>query len=194
MSQISAVITSPTRTRLLDAAAQLFYTDGVNVGVEALCRAAGVSKRTMYQLFDSKEELLAACLARSVPGYLAALLPETDANLSPRDRVLHVFERLEEVIADPSFRGCPYVSAAMEIKAPEHPARVVARSFHDTLTEYFRTAMAEGNAADPEILAKQLTMVHDGATARAVVQVEASPGLTVAAATVLLDHAGVGTE
>ncbi|MBO0984691.1 TetR/AcrR family transcriptional regulator [Rathayibacter sp. SD072] len=183
-----------TRTRLLDAAAELFYSQGVHVGVDALCRAAGVSKRSMYQLFDSKEELLAASLARSVPGYLAALLPAPELELPPRERVMHVFERLEAVVADPAFRGCPYVSAAMEIKEPEHPARVVARGFHDTLTEYFRTAVVRAGVVDSEVLAKQLTMVHDGVTARAVVQAAPTPGLAAATASVLLDHAGVGAR
>ena len=50
------------RQRLLEAAATLTYRDGVNIGVEALCKAAGVSKRSMYQLFESKDELLAASL------------------------------------------------------------------------------------------------------------------------------------
>lgn len=181
-----------TRTRLLDAAAHLFYDQGVHIGVEALCRRAGVSKRSMYQLFESKDDLLAASLERSVPGYLALLLPTDDPQLSPRQLVLHVFERLEVVIADPSFRGCPYVSASMELKSPEHPARVVARRFHDSLTAFFSAALSETETPDRELVAKQLTLVHDGATARAVVQGALGPGLAVATASALLDHAGIG--
>ncbi|KAA1397789.1 TetR/AcrR family transcriptional regulator [Aeromicrobium ginsengisoli] len=194
MPAVAADEISPTQTRLLDAAAELFYTDGVNVGVDALCRAAGVSKRSMYQFFDSKDDLLAASLARGVPGYLATLFPRPGSALTPRERVLYVFERLEQVIADPSFRGCPYVSAAMEVKSPEHPARLVARGFHNTLTEYFRAAVTAGSATDPHLLAKQLTIVHDGASARAVVQSEATPGLALATATALLDQAHIGAS
>lgn len=180
-----------TRARLLDAAADLFYSEGIGVGVEALCRAAGVSKRSMYQLFTSKEDLLAASLARSVPGYLASLLPGPELHLTPARRVLHVFEQLEKVIADPGFRGCPYVSAATEIKSAEHPARVVARRFHDQLTEYFRAAVADGGAAEPDFLAMQLTLVHDGAAARAVVQGAPTPGLALVTAEGLLSSAGL---
>lgn len=64
-----------TKDRLLDAAAELFYRDGVSIGVEALCRTAGVSKRSMYQLFASKDEVLAASLARQLPAYEAQLAP-----------------------------------------------------------------------------------------------------------------------
>src|SRR5919109_3168182 len=85
-----------TRDRLLDAAAELFYREGVGVGVEALCRAAGVSKRSMYQLFDSKDEVVAASLERSAPAYQAFLVPPADDGRPPRARILHVFERLED--------------------------------------------------------------------------------------------------
>ena len=182
---------SPTRTRLLDAAAELFYNDGVSAGVEHLCRVAGVSKRSMYQLFDSKDELIAASLARSIPGYLSQLISDTDESLEPRTRIMLVFERLEHVIVDPSFRGCPYVSAAMELKSESHPARLVARQFHTTLTNYFYQAAADGGARNPLLVAQQLTMIHDGATARAVVQDLPSPGLSVATAGTLLDCAGL---
>src|SRR3954447_15420228 len=89
------------RDRLLDAAAELFYRDGVSVGVDTLCRAAGVSKRSMYQLFDSKDEVVAASLERSAPTYQALLLPPADDGRPPRARILHVFERLEEFSATP---------------------------------------------------------------------------------------------
>lgn len=64
-----------TRDRLLDAATELFSREGVHIGVEALCRTAGVSKRSMYQLFGSKDEVLAAGLERRAPEYASALLP-----------------------------------------------------------------------------------------------------------------------
>lgn len=189
MTAVDLALGTSTRTRLLDAAAELFYAEGVGVGVAALCEAAGVSKRSMYQLFDSKEELLAASLARSVPGYLASLLPASGAVTSSREQILSVFERLEAVIAAPGFRGCPYVTVATEVKAPEHPARAVAQEFHDTLTAHFRAAAQGLSVLDPDLLAQQLTLVHDGATARAVVHGVPTPGLAHATATALVDAA-----
>jgi len=169
----------------------MFYAEGVSVGVDALCRTAGVSKRSMYQLFDSKDELLAASLERSVPGYLAALLPTPQTPADPVAQILHVFRQLEGVVADPTFRGCPYVGVATEVKAPEHPVRVVARRFHDQLTEFFRDAAVRAGAAHPHLLSQQLTMVHDGITARAVVQGGPTPGLGIATATALLFADGI---
>ncbi|WP_327097538.1 TetR/AcrR family transcriptional regulator [Nocardia vinacea] len=76
--------TASTRDRLLDAAAQLFYEHGVHVGVDTLCRAAGVSKRSMYKLFANKDELVAASLERAAPDHELALLPAADDCRSPR--------------------------------------------------------------------------------------------------------------
>lgn len=180
-----------TRDRLLDTAAQLFYEQGVHIGVDALCKAAGVSKRSMYKLFDSKDELVAASLERIAPGYQAALLPADDDNRSPRERILHVFQRLEYLEPVQDFRGCPYVAAAVQLKSPDHPASVIARRQKDGLTSYFQYEAERGGAHDPVQLARQLTLVFDGASARSVVQAHDLDGLAVATATALLDAAGI---
>jgi AcrR family transcriptional regulator len=190
----SAPAPSPTRDRLLDAAAQLFYRDGVHVGVEALCRTAGVSKRSMYQLFGSKDEVIAASLERAAPGLHAAMLPPEGGGGSPRERMLHVFRSLEQFADDEDYRGCPFVAAAVELKAPEHPASVVARTYKDALTAFFRAEAERGGAADPDLLARQLTVVFDGSSARAVVQGRGIDGLAVATAVALMDAADLSRD
>jgi AcrR family transcriptional regulator len=183
--------TSP-RDRLLDAAAQLVYRDGVSVGVEALCRAAGVSKRSMYQLFDSKDEMLAASLGRRVPWYEALLTPADGAAGTPRERILYVFEQVARASADPEYRGCPFLAVLVELKDPEHPASRVARGMKEALQDVFRTGAEQGGARDPELLARQLMLVFDGASARAGARVEhLDDGLATATVTALLDAAGV---
>ncbi|MEV6339764.1 TetR/AcrR family transcriptional regulator [Nocardia vinacea] len=188
---IPPVASGSTRDRLLDAAAQLFYEQGVHIGVDALCKAAGVSKRSMYQLFNSKDELVAASLERIAPDYQAALLP-ADGVGSPRERILHVFQRLEYLEPVQDFRGCPYVAAAVQLKSPEHPGSLVARRHKDGLTSFFQYEAERGGAPDPVLLARQLTLVFDGASARSVVQAHDLDGLAVATAATLLDVAGVG--
>lgn len=161
------------------------------MGVEALCRAAGVSKRSMYQLFASKDELVAASLERSAPDYQAALLPAADDGRSPRARILHVFERLEYLEPAHGFLGCPFVAAAVQLKSPEHPASVVARRQKDGLTSFFQYEAERGGAPDPVQLARQLTIVFDGASAESVVHARDLDGLAVTTAAALLDAAGV---
>ncbi|MFF7679939.1 TetR/AcrR family transcriptional regulator [Actinacidiphila glaucinigra] len=188
---MTAAATAPTRERLLDAAAGLFYREGVNIGIEALCRAAGVSKRSMYQLFTSKDDVLAASLDRAGSGYLSGLLPAPDADLPPRDRIMHVFKQLESLSASPDYLGCPFLATAFELKDSEHPASVVARRYKDALTDFFREEARRGGAHDPDLLAHQLTVVFDGCSARSMTQARSLGGLATATATALLDAAGV---
>ncbi|MEU5694049.1 TetR/AcrR family transcriptional regulator [Actinosynnema sp. NPDC020468] len=178
-----------TRDRLLEAAADLLYREGVNVGVDALCKAAGVSKRSMYLLFEDKDALIAASLDRSGPRYTAALLPPGGG--TPRERVLHVFRRVQEVTADPEHRGCPLVATAVELKDPLHPASAVARRHKATMTEFFRAEAAAAGVPDPDLLATQLTFVFDGATTWSVVRAEPLADQAVTTAATLLDAAGL---
>ncbi|MEV7320027.1 TetR/AcrR family transcriptional regulator [Streptomyces sp. NPDC093970] len=182
------------RDRLLEAAAELFYRDGVSVGVEALCRSAGVSKRSMYQLFDSKDEMLAASLERRRPWYEAQLTPAEGDGVpaTPRERVLYVFERLEKGSAAPGYQGCPYLAVLVELKDPEHPASLVARSVKDRLEGFFREQAEEGGAADPAVLARQLMLVFDGASARAGARIERlDDGLASGTAAALMRAGGM---
>ncbi|MGW7378166.1 TetR/AcrR family transcriptional regulator [Streptomyces sp. NPDC054794] len=181
------------RERLLDAAGELFYTEGVSIGVEALCRAAGVSKRSMYQLFDSKEAVLAASLERRVPWYESQFsLPDPQA-ATPRERIMNVFEVLEKASVEPGYHGCPYLAVLVELKDPDHPAREVARTVKRRLEALFRAEAEQGGAHDPALLARQLVLVFDGASARAGSGVERlDDGLATKTAAALLDAAGVG--
>jgi AcrR family transcriptional regulator len=179
------------RERLLDAAGELFYRDGVNIGVDALCKAAGVSKKSMYQLFRSKDELIAESLASVGPSYQQALEPGIDDGSSPRERILTIFRKQDGLTAGDSFFGCPFVSTAFELKNPEHPGSVVARHFKQRLTDFFLGELLAAGVEDPDGLAVQLTMVFDGASARAVVRAQALGGVGIKMAETLLDAAGV---
>ncbi|MFE7764404.1 TetR/AcrR family transcriptional regulator [Streptomyces sp. NPDC057438] len=179
------------RERLLEAAATLTYRDGVGVGVEALCKAAGVSKRSMYQLFESKDELLAASLKERASTYVATLLPAADDGRSPRQRILHVFEQVESQARAPEFRGCRYLAVQIELKDQSHPASRVARRVKADLTAFFRGEAARGGAGDPGLLARQLSLVFDGASARAGIQADDLTGVVAPIVITLLDTAGV---
>ena len=179
------------RDRLLEAAAALAYRDGVGIGVEALCKAAGVSKRSMYQMFTSKDELLAASLERSAAASGGGLVPPADSPLPPRARILYVFERLQEQALLPAYKGCPYLAMQVELKDSEHPASVVGRRVKHDLEMFFRREAEQGGAADPEFLGRQLILVFDGASARAGIRADDVQGLATVMVGTLLDAAGV---
>ncbi|MFG2576709.1 TetR/AcrR family transcriptional regulator [Streptomyces sp. NPDC048481] len=177
------------RERLLEAAATLTYRDGVGIGVDALCKAAGVSKRSMYQLFESKDELLAASLEERAAAYAATLLPPADDGRPPRERIMHVFDQLVTQAGEPGFQGCRYLAVQVELKDQNHPASRVAHRVKESLTAFFRGEAERGGAGDPDLLARQLILVFDGASARAGIRADTPEGLIAPTVTVLLDAA-----
>ncbi|WP_238017973.1 TetR/AcrR family transcriptional regulator [Dactylosporangium sp. AC04546] len=178
------------RERLLSTAAELFYSEGIGaVGVEKLCQTAGVSKRTMYQLFDTKSDLVAEALRTHGPRTVEGYFPPDDAGLTPRERILHVFERLEDDAGRPGFHGCPFVNTSVELHDPSHRASTVALHFKRLLESYFERLAQQLDAPDPEVLAAQLTAVFDGCSVRAVMRAAPLDGLAVRTAAALLDAA-----
>jgi AcrR family transcriptional regulator len=179
------------RERLIDAAGELFYLEGVHVGVDAVCKTARVSKKSMYQLFRSKDALIAESLTTVGVEFLAALVPDGSDERSPRERILHLFERQDQMSELKDFRGCPFVNTATELKQPDHPGSVVARAFKQQMTDFFRTEATAAGIVDPATLAAQLTMVFDGASARAVVRAQPLEGVGVAMASAMLSASGL---
>jgi AcrR family transcriptional regulator len=183
---------APTRDRLLQAASELFYREGtVAVGVDRICQQAQVSKRSMYQLFATKDELAAAALRASGEHLLPQYLPGENDPRSPREQIIAVFEWLDAASATEEYAGCPFVNTATELKDRDHPASVVARDYKDQLTGFFERRAREAGAREPELLAQQLTIVFDGCGSRVVVTGNALDGLAVATATAIIDAAAL---
>jgi AcrR family transcriptional regulator len=168
------------RERILSASQQLFRDQGINcTGMDQLCAVAGVSKRTLYQHFAGKDELIAEYLRRFDPDILPEVFDRTD--LTPRERLLAVFE-----IHAPL---CPFIGAAVEIQDPDHPARLLARDYKKAFAARLADAAREAGAIDPERLGEQLALLLDGASARSRV-LDADTFATAAdIAVVLVDNA-----
>lgn len=181
---------SSTRDRLLAATWDLTYRDGVGIGIEALCSEAGVSKRSLYQLFASKDALLAASLEWGVASYMAEFLPPGEDG-APRRRIQHVFDQVESHAASPDYLGCRYLAAQVELKDVDHPASVVAREVKAHLTSFFRAEAVAGGSQDPDLLARQLSLLFDGASVRAGIRADHLRGLVGPTVALLLDAAGV---
>jgi AcrR family transcriptional regulator len=185
------VVTS-ARTRLLDAAGDLFYRYGVTaIGVDTVSAAAGVSKRSLYQHFGSKDELVAAALSARSPAILARWLPQRPTRSSPRANILAVFTALHAFSADPEFRGCPFVNVATELPDATHPARAVALAGKQHLRDYFHGQAARAGATNPDTLADHLMMIFDGAIAQVLVGLDTDTAAATGAAEILLDVSGV---
>jgi AcrR family transcriptional regulator len=184
------------RRKLLDVAAALFYREGVGaIGVDRISAEAGVSKRSLYQHFASKDALVAAALADFGPAILERYVPvDDDDAISPRQKILGAFDALGGWSRTPDFRGCPFLNVSTELADPHHPARAVARDYKLRLLRYFTHQARIGRADRPETLAEQLLMVFDGAISRAVMDCAPVPGSARAAAEILLDAHGLSAD
>ncbi|RNM12088.1 TetR/AcrR family transcriptional regulator [Nocardioides pocheonensis] len=174
------------RARLIAAAERLFYAEGIHaVGVDRLCAEAGVSKRSLYQHFGGKDDVVTAMVQARADEFGRQL---TGENRSPRGRVLVVFEALDRGSEAPDFHGCPFVGAVTELKDRDHPAARLAREQKNRLTEYFQAALIDGGARDPGLLAPQLTLIFDGASAHAMMHFGSTPATRQAVETLLSAH------
>jgi AcrR family transcriptional regulator len=168
--------------RVLAAADKLFYSQGIRaVGVDAVAAEAGVSKRTLYNHYPSKDDLIAAYLQ----GRFRHIAP---SDAPARGQILGAFDYLERRFAEAGFRGCPYVNAVTEIGDPEHPAVSIAIQFKEQRRLWFRALLERLRTKNADALATQLQILFEGALA--AMMVRGDPSLARAArnaAEVLLD-------
>jgi AcrR family transcriptional regulator len=170
--------------RILAAADKLFYTRGIRaVGVDTVAAEAGVSKRTLYNHYPSKDALIAA--------YLTARFRQIAPSDAPaREQILGAYDRLERLIGDGSFRGCPYVNAVAELGDPKHPAAVIAVQFKEQRRLWYRALLERLGARDPDGLATQLQILFEGALSAALVRGDPALARSArAAAETLIDAA-----
>ncbi|MGP4017420.1 TetR/AcrR family transcriptional regulator [Saccharopolyspora sp. 5N708] len=160
---------TPAGRRVLDVAADLFYRQGIHaVGVEAIAAEAGVTKKTLYACFGSKDQLVTAYLTERDQRWRVWLLRWiAEHATSPREELLAVFDALEAWMDREDFRGCGFVNALAEIPESEHPARAVIIGQKRWMREYFEqlaAAAGVGNAAD---FADSALLLYEGATVAA---------------------------
>lgn len=152
-----------SRKRLVEHATYLFHREGFNaVGVNRLAAEVGMSKKTIYQHFRSKNELLEEVLNQYGEKTVHDYSDESDDS-SPRQRLLNVFDTQHTLCSTPSFYGCFLLNIATEFRNPAHPAVRLALLHKGNLTRYVQRQAELAGAADPAALAEQLTALHIGA-------------------------------
>jgi AcrR family transcriptional regulator len=151
-----------SRERILTAATRLFYEHGIQAtGVEELAASAGVSKRTLYKLFGSKGQLVAAYLEK-MDRDLVNERPLWRLDLTPRERLIALFD---QPAAGRPYRGCPFHNAAAELSGPAHPAHPVIRARKQAVLRRIVGTAREAGADDPETLGQGIFVLYEGATA-----------------------------
>ncbi len=157
----------PARERLLAAAAELFYEEGVNtVGIDRVIERAGVAKASLYDCFGSKEELVRSYLASRQESREQRITEKIQTYHTPRERLLAVFESMGEIFKDSNFRGCAFIRASAEVK-PGSAVKKVCDDSRAWLRGLFVELATEAGARDPEQLAERLVLLYDGAAVAA---------------------------
>jgi AcrR family transcriptional regulator len=177
------------KERILETADRLFYLQGIRaVGVDTIASEIGISKRTLYNHFPSKDALISAYLERR-------FRPVPPSDKPPAEQILRTFDRLERGFADKGFRGCPFVNAVAELGTGDAVVKKIAIAFKESRRVWFRDLLRQLEVANAEGLATQLTLLVDGAIAQDLVRSDPSMARAAKdAARVLLANAGVGVD
>src|SRR3954463_9120769 len=138
------------RDRLLDAADELFYEEGVHsVGIDRVIERAGVAKATLYSTFGSKDGLIRAYLERRHEATRRRTLEAIATRDTPRERLLAVYDVLGERIARAHFRGCAVVNHSAESPAGG-VVELASREFRGFLRALLLEQCRAAGATDPE--------------------------------------------
>ncbi|WP_405969244.1 TetR/AcrR family transcriptional regulator [Streptomyces sp. NBC_00988] len=151
------------RERLLASADELFYSEGVHtVGIDRVIEHAGVAKASLYRLFGSKEELVAAYLGARHERNLAELRTAAGRLSDPRDGILAVFDTQARWLRRRAYRGCAFARASAEPAAGVQVQRATD-AYRAAVHELFAELATRADVRDPEMLAVQLHTLFHGA-------------------------------
>ncbi|HKD89683.1 MAG TPA: TetR/AcrR family transcriptional regulator [Streptosporangiaceae bacterium] len=186
----STSVRRSARERLLAAANELFYNEGVHtVGIDRIIEHAGVAKASLYNTFGSKDELVRAYLESRQANVTERIMQAVERHNTPRERLLAVFEGQGELFAQPDYHGCAFSRASAESR-PGDLAERATEAYRRWVRALLTELAAQAGAPEPEVLARQLHLIYDGSGQSARMDHDPAAATTArAAAATLLDAA-----
>ncbi|MGE7955518.1 TetR/AcrR family transcriptional regulator [Pseudomonas sp. NPDC089530] len=172
---MNEITSNDTRDIILDVTEKLIYKSGIAAtGMDLLVKTAGVSRKSIYRYFTTKDELVVAALQRRDQRWMHWFTSEVDKAPTPAARLLELFTVLGSWFASEDFRGCAFINTSGETGDPQDPVRQVAREHKQKLLDYVSGLCKEHAAEktgteDPEEQARQLLILIDGAITVALV-------------------------
>ncbi len=166
-----------TKSRILSAAYRLIYREGfARVSVDAIAAAAGVTKRTIYYHFQSKDDLAAAVLDRQHLRALAQIKGwGVRSARTPADFLASLFEQLERWTAKPNWLGSGFTRLTMELAdLPGHPARRAAHRHKAAVEDWLVAKLQDLDARNAEELARQTVLLMEGCVALVLIHGDSS--------------------
>ncbi|WDG32312.1 TetR/AcrR family transcriptional regulator [Streptomyces sp. CA-278952] len=178
--ELRRITMTPAARRALVAAERLFYDRGIHaVGVDLIAAEAGVTKKTLYDRFGSKEQIVVEYLADRDERWRAFLAERLDAAPPvPRARILAVFDASRAWMAENGSKGCSMVNAHAEISDPSHPAHAVITGQKQWMLDLFTRLARDVEGLGPEAadrLGRTLMLLHEGALVAHGLQVFPDP-------------------
>ena len=158
------------RDELVRKALEIFYRNGFHAtGMDMLVAETGISKTSMYKHFRTKEELILAALRLRDENFRNWLFRRMDElGATPREKLIAIFDALDEWFAQREFRGCMFIKASAEYQEKEHPIHFQSAEHKRLLYEHFKTICRQAGATAPEDLARQILLLKEGAIVMAV--------------------------
>jgi len=154
--------TGSARERLLAAANELFYAEGIHtVGIDRVIERAGVAKASLYSTFGSKDELVGAYLKLRADARRTRITERLAMHVTARDRILAIFELLGETAQDPAFRGCAFVNASAEGPREENRLAQVCSESRAWMLEQFTELAREVGVDDAMRVGRRLALLYD---------------------------------
>jgi AcrR family transcriptional regulator len=151
-----------TREHILAVAHDLFYWHSIKgTGVDTIASAAGVAPTTLYRLFASKDDLVAAYIERA-SGLYKQWFIEATADGEPADRIMSLFDALIEQVRPVHCRGCPFLMAMAELPDASAKAHVLAVETKAWVRQKIGELTAQLAGKDPAVLADQVFLVMEG--------------------------------
>jgi AcrR family transcriptional regulator len=166
LSRRRGAVRGSTRQAILDAAETLFYGEGIRgATMDRIAARAGLTKRTLYHHFRSKDDLVAAVLSQvggAERDHYAVVMQ--NAAGSGANRVRSLFAALAQDVRDPRWKGCCFARAAGELAGlPGHPGIVVARAHRKAIETWLATLLAHNGMSASSALARRIILLLDGA-------------------------------
>ncbi|MCB1504007.1 MAG: TetR/AcrR family transcriptional regulator [Hyphomicrobiaceae bacterium] len=154
-----------TRDRILDAANRLFYAEGIRaVSLDTIAEKAGVTKKTLYYHFASKDDLIAGYLmSRDQPNLALFEKWYDEAKGGAADKTAEIFRHLGRNARHPKWKGCGFLRTAAELaNMPGHPARKIGAAHKKKFEAWLALRYAEARLAEPETLARSVVLLMEG--------------------------------
>ncbi|MFH9569308.1 TetR/AcrR family transcriptional regulator [Streptomyces sp. NPDC017454] len=172
---------TPAGRRIVAAAEELFYNRGITaVGVDLIAEHSGMTKRTLYNRFGSKDHLVSVYLAERGHRWQSLVRAAVDACDGPVEAVIAPFHALR-TWSENNTRGCAFINALAELPDPSHPAHRIAADQKLWLRDLFEELATAAGCSEPTTLATQLLVLHEGALAAQPLALDTLPATTDAA-------------